>query len=55
MAANPFENFNPKAQEVLTLSYQLLMQSRHNQLDVEHILMALLESPQWRIAAGIGT
>ena len=43
MAANPFENFNPKAQEVLTLSYQLLMQSRHNQLDVEHILMALLD------------
>ncbi len=44
--ANPFENFNPGAQEVLTMSYQILMQARHNQLDVEHVLLAMLLQSQ---------
>jgi ATP-dependent Clp protease ATP-binding subunit ClpC len=40
---NPFDRFTEKAQEVLTNSYQILMDQRHSQLDVEHILMAMLK------------
>src|SRR5689334_13939200 len=43
MAMNPFDKFTEKAQEVLTNSYQILMEQRHSQLDVEHILMAMLQ------------
>ncbi len=43
MAMNPFDKFTEKAQEVLTNSYQILMEARHSQLDVEHILMAMLQ------------
>src|SRR5215212_3612340 len=43
MAMNPFDKFTEKAQEVLTNSYQILMDARHSQLDVEHILMAMLQ------------
>jgi ATP-dependent Clp protease ATP-binding subunit ClpC len=43
MAMNPFDRFTEKAQEVLTNSYQILMEQRHSQLDVEHILMAMLQ------------
>ncbi len=39
---NPFDKFTEKAQEVLTNSYQLMMEQRHSQLDVEHILMSML-------------
>ncbi len=42
MAVNPFDNFSPKAQEALTGSYQLLRQYRHNQLEVEHLLLSIL-------------
>ena len=40
--SNPFDKFTEKAQEVLTNSYQILMEQRHSQLDVEHVLMAML-------------
>ncbi|NWJ96472.1 MAG: AAA family ATPase [Chloroflexi bacterium] len=40
---NPFDKFTERAQEVLTNSYQILMEQRHSQLDVEHILMAMLQ------------
>jgi len=43
MAMNPFDKFTEKAQEVLTNSYQILMEAHHSQLDVEHILMAMLQ------------
>lgn len=39
---NPFDKFTEKAQEVLTNSYQIMMEQRHSQLDVEHILMSML-------------
>ncbi len=42
MAINPFDNFSPKAQAVLTGSYQLLRQYQHTQLEVEHLLMSML-------------
>lgn len=45
MTMNPFDAFDGPAQEVLTGSYQILMQHRNNQLDIEHLLMSLLEQP----------
>jgi cyclic pyranopterin phosphate synthase len=46
MSTNPFDKFDGQAQGVLTASYQILMHARHSQLDVEHLLMALLMQPQ---------
>ncbi len=43
MAFNPFDKFTEKAQEVLTNSYQLLTEKGHSQLDVEHVLLAMLQ------------
>ena len=43
MAMNPFERFTEKAQEILTNAYAILQEERHSQLDVEHVLMALLK------------
>lgn len=40
---NPFERFTEAAQEVLTNSYQILIEQHHSQLEVEHILMAMLQ------------
>lgn len=40
---NPFDKFTEKAQEVLMTSYQLLAEQHHSQLDVEHILLAMLQ------------
>ena len=37
------ERFTEQAQEALAASQQLMMQPRHIQWDVEHILMALLQ------------
>ncbi|HEY8884517.1 MAG TPA: AAA family ATPase [Chloroflexota bacterium] len=41
-----FERFTERAQEALTRAQQLLQEQRHNQLDVEHLLLALLDQPQ---------
>ena len=43
MSMNPFDKFTEKAQEVLTNSYQILTEQRHSQLDIEHLLMAMLQ------------
>jgi ATP-dependent Clp protease ATP-binding subunit ClpC len=40
---NPFDKFTEKAQEALTNSYQILIEQRHSQLDIEHVLLALLQ------------
>ncbi len=37
------ERFTEQAQEVLAASQELVRRYRHNQWDVEHILLALLE------------
>ena len=37
------ERFTEQALEAITASQQLMMQSHHNQWDVEHILLALLQ------------
>src|ERR1700694_4645170 len=46
MSMNPFEKFTEKAQEVLTNSYQIMMEQRHSQLDVEHVLASMLQQPE---------
>ena len=38
-----FEKFTEKAQETIQLAQSIMLESSHNQLDAEHILMALLE------------
>ncbi len=40
------EKFTEQAQEALTLSQELVRQYQHNQWDVEHVLLALLEQQQ---------
>ncbi len=46
MASNNFlDKFNENAQRVLTNSFELVAQSRHSKLEVEHILVALLRQP----------
>ena len=37
------ERFTEQAQEALALSQELVRQYKHNQWDVEHILLALLQ------------
>jgi len=41
MAVN--NGFTPQAQEALRLAHTIVQQKRHNQLDVEHIMLALLK------------
>ena len=41
-----FERFTERAQEALGRAQQLLQELRHNQLDVEHLLLALLDQQQ---------
>lgn len=46
MSMNPLDKFDGPAQGNMTTSYQLLMQARHAQLEVEHLLLALLIQPE---------
>ncbi|MGH2461418.1 MAG: Clp protease N-terminal domain-containing protein, partial [Chloroflexota bacterium] len=41
-----FERFTERAQEALQHAQQLLVELRHNQLDVEHLLLALLDQQE---------
>src|SRR5689334_10941781 len=41
-----FERFTERAQEALSRAQQILQEMRHNQLDVEHLLLALLDQPE---------
>jgi ATP-dependent Clp protease ATP-binding subunit ClpC len=41
-----FERFTERAQEALAHAQQLLQEFRHNQLDVEHLLLALLDQQE---------
>src|SRR5438270_920183 len=42
---NFLDKFNESSQRVLTASFELVAQSRHSRLEVEHILVALLRQP----------
>lgn len=41
-----FDRFTEKAREVISIAQDILIESHHNQLDVEHILLALLKQPE---------
>ena len=41
-----FEHFTEKAREVIDLAQNILLEYHHNQLDVEHILLALVKQPE---------
>jgi len=41
-----FEQFTEKAKEVISLAQDILLEHHHNQLDVEHILLALLKQKE---------
>ena len=42
---NFLDKFNEGSQRVLTASFELVAQSRHSKLEVEHVLVALLRQP----------
>jgi len=41
----PFDRFTERAQDVITRSQEILMRYGHNQMDTEHVFLALLEQP----------
>ena len=41
-----FDKFTERAQEAIARAQQILQEMEHNQLDVEHLLLALLEQPE---------
>jgi ATP-dependent Clp protease ATP-binding subunit ClpC len=47
----PLERFTDEAREALARVQQLLMRLRHNQLDAEHLLLALLGEPDGLVKA----
>jgi len=38
-----FDRFTERAQEAVTRAYEIIRRYRHTQLDLEHILLAILE------------
>src|SRR5207249_2473864 len=50
----PLERFTDEAREALARVQQLLLRLRHNQLDAEHLLLALLAEPDGLIKAAVG-
>src|SRR5438105_13165552 len=50
----PLERFTNEAREALERVQQLLLRLRHNQLDAEHLLLALLGDPDGLIKAAFG-
>ena len=47
----PLERFTDQAREALARVQQLLLRLRHNQLDAEHLLLALLGEPDGLVKA----
>ena len=41
-----FDRFTERAQDVAARAYEILQRYGHNQVDTEHLLLALLEQPQ---------
>ena len=46
-----FENYTERARDVLSASQEILRRYKQNQLDAEHILLALLEQEDGLAAA----
>ena len=45
-----FDRFTERAQDAATRAYEILQRYKHNQVDTEHILMALLEQPDGQVS-----
>src|ERR1700737_4253568 len=41
-----FDKFTERAQDAIARAQEIMTRYKHNQLDVEHILLALLEQPE---------
>ena len=44
-----FDRFTERAQDAATRAYEILQRFNHNQVDTEHILLALLEQPDGQV------
>ncbi len=44
-----FDRFTERAQDAATRAYEILQRYNHNQVDTEHILLALLEQPDGQV------
>ena len=44
-----FDRFTERAQEAAQRSAEIIQRYGHNQIDTEHILLALIEQPQGRL------
>jgi ATP-dependent Clp protease ATP-binding subunit ClpC len=44
-----FDRFTERAQDAATRAYEILQRYKHNQVDTEHILLALLEQPDGQV------
>ena len=42
----PFDRFTERAQDVIARSQEILLRYGHNQMDTEHVFLALLEQPE---------
>jgi len=41
-----FDHYTERAQDATMRAYQILQRYNHNQVDVEHLMLALLEQPE---------
>ncbi len=41
---NPFDKFNEQSRELLTASYQIVMEQHHANLEIEHLLLAMIRN-----------
>ena len=46
-----YDRFTERAQEAAQRAYEILQRYGHNQVDTEHILLALLEQPEGVVGA----
>ena len=46
-----FDRFTERAQDAATRAYEILQRYNHNQVDTEHILVALLEQHDGNLSA----
>jgi len=42
----PFDRFTERAQDVIARSQEMLSRYSHNQMDTEHVYLALIEQPE---------
>jgi len=48
-----FDRFTEEAQDAVTRAYEVMMRHEHSQLDIEHIVVALLEQGSEQVQAAL--